>query len=330
MRAPGTGDTGGEPRTRALLGPSEALQLTQVARRFYLDGQSKQDIARDLGMTRFKVARILEHARDSGVVQIAIAAPALIDPDLSEQLALAYGLRRAIVLAVADCPEPELRRYLAQVTAELLTEIVTDDDVLGIGYGRTLNETTASLTRLARCTTVQLAGALLEVHVSENSIELVRRVAAISAGPAFPLYTPQVLPDPETARTLRGQPQVAAVYRQFDRITKAVVAVGAWNPPHSLLYEALPESDREQLLARGATAELCATVIDDRGNDVAPELTERCIAIRGAQLKAIDDVIAVAGGSDKATAIMAVLRGGYASSLVTDQSVARHLLEHRR
>ena len=200
----------------------------------------------------------------SGVVQIAIAAPALIDPDLSEQLALAYGLRRAIVLAVADCPEPELRRYLAQVTAELLTEIVTDDDVLGIGYGRTLNETTASLTRLARCTTVQLAGALLEVHVSENSIELVRRVAAVSAGPAYPLYTPQVLPDPETARTLRGQPQVAAVYRQFEGSPKRSSPWGR-GPRHThCSTRRCPRASASSSWTAGGTAELCATVIDAR------------------------------------------------------------------
>lgn len=316
----------GELDARGLLGPTEALLLAQVARRFYLDGQSKQDIARELGVTRFKVARLLDNARENGIVQIEIAAPAPIDTDLSERLAAAYQLRRAIVLAVSDRPEPELRHHLARVTADLLTEIVVDADVLGIGYGRTLNATTAALTRLARCTTVQLAGALLGVHVSENSIELVRRVAAVSSGPAYPLYTPQVLPDPDTARTLREQPQVAEVYRRFGEITKAVVAVGSWNPPRSLLYEALPARERDGLVNIGVTAELCATLIDADGNDVAPEFTERCIAIRGNQLKAIDDVIAVAGGRDKTTAIRAALRGGYANSLITDQAVARQLL----
>jgi DNA-binding transcriptional regulator LsrR (DeoR family) len=329
MRALPSGANVAERAARSLPGPGEALRLAQIARRFYLDGQSKQDIARDLGVTRFKVARLLEDARNRGVVHIEIAAPALVDPELSERLAAAYGLRHAIVLAVSDCPEPELRRYLAQVTADLLTEIVTDTDVLGIGYGRTLNETTAALTRLARCTTVQLAGALLGVHISENSIELVRRVTAISRGPAYPLYTPQVLPDVSTARTLRQEPQVAEVYRRFDEVTTAVVAVGSWTPPHSLLYEALPVRERDHLLESGATAEVCATLVDCLGKDVAPEFTERCIAIRGDQLKAVDHVIAVAGGSDKVAAIRAVLLGGYANSLITDYAVAHDLLEHR-
>ncbi len=306
--------------------PELGAQLARVARRFYLQGQSKQDIADSLGLTRFKVARLLEQARDSGVIRIEIIAPGLVDLELSEDLAAAYHLRRALVLAVSDYPETEMRQHLAQTTAALLTEIVTADDTLGLGYGRTLNETTAALTGLAACTTVQLAGVLPGVNVNQNSIELVRRVSAISGGPAFPLFTPQVLPDRRTANTIRTEPHVAEAYARFDRITKAIVAVGSWTPPHSQLYESLSHSTRQQLLAAGVTAEICATLIDVSGKDVAPAFTARCIAIRGEQLKAIDEVIAVSGGPDKPAAIRAALLGGYANSLITDHHVARQLL----
>ena len=41
------------------------------------------------------------------------------------------------------------------------------------------------------------------------------------------------------------------------------------------------------------------------------------------------EIIVVAGGAEKRDAIHAVLRGGHATSLVTDKAVADHLLEHR-
>ncbi|MDT0263786.1 sugar-binding transcriptional regulator [Jatrophihabitans lederbergiae] len=317
-----------EIETATLGGPSAALQLAEIARRFYLGGQSKQDIAAGLGLTRFKVARLIEQAREAGVVRIEITSPQPIDAELSEELAAAYHLRHAIVLTVPDQPEADLRRQLAKVAAALLSEIVTDHDVLGIGYGRTLNATTAALTQLARCTTVQLTGALLGVQVSENSIELVRRVAAITGGPAYPLYTPQVLPDPGTAHTLRQQLQVAQAYQRFDHITKAVIAVGSWEPPHSQLYEALSDPERAGFRDLGVTAEVCATLLDAHGNQVAADFTNRCIAITGTQLQAIPDVIAVAGGTTKLNAIQAVLHGGYANSLITNHTVARGLLEY--
>jgi DNA-binding transcriptional regulator LsrR (DeoR family) len=62
------------------------------------------------------------------------------------------------------------------------------------------------------------------------------------------------------------------------------------------------------------------------GNTVAQDFTDRCISISGEQLRAIDEVIAVAGGRHKTAAVRAVLRSGHAKSLVTDTTLATALL----
>jgi DNA-binding transcriptional regulator LsrR (DeoR family) len=58
--------------------------LAEVARRYYLDNTSKVDIAKQLDLSRFKVARLLEDARSRGIVQIQIKNPSPIDRSLSE------------------------------------------------------------------------------------------------------------------------------------------------------------------------------------------------------------------------------------------------------
>ena len=45
-------------------GPAELVMLAAVARRHYLQNQSKVEIADELGISRFKVARMLESARE--------------------------------------------------------------------------------------------------------------------------------------------------------------------------------------------------------------------------------------------------------------------------
>jgi DNA-binding transcriptional regulator LsrR (DeoR family) len=55
-------------------------------------------------------------------------------------------------------------------------------------------------------------------------------------------------------------------------------------------------------------------------------VSARTIAIGGEQLQQIPTVIAVAGGLTKVNAIHSVLLGRYATSLVTDLTVARELL----
>ncbi|HEY9377152.1 MAG TPA: sugar-binding domain-containing protein [Jiangellaceae bacterium] len=315
----------GPPRSR--LRTTDVLRLAAIARDFYLDGRSKSDIAESYGISRFKVARLLDEARASGVIRLSIDVPFGIDPDLSWKLQSAYGLRHAIVVDSPEVPETLLRARLARVAGNLLTEIVTEQDVLGVGYGRTLTVLAESLASLPACTVVQVTGALVGVNPAENSVQLVSRIAAVSGGPAFSIYSPQVLPDAATASTLRSQPEVAEAVRRFDSITKAILPVGSWDPPHSQLYDALTPEERGELLAQGACAEIGATLVDAAGRQVAPEFSERCIAINGEQLKRIDEVIIVGGGQVKAAAIRAVLIGGLANAVVTERAAAHLLLE---
>ncbi len=58
------------------MGPDELVRISHVARRHYLDGKTKIEIADELGVSRFKIARMLEDALAQGLVKITIEAPA--------------------------------------------------------------------------------------------------------------------------------------------------------------------------------------------------------------------------------------------------------------
>ncbi|MGH3716211.1 MAG: sugar-binding transcriptional regulator [Micromonosporaceae bacterium] len=307
------------------LRPAELLRAAAVARRYYIDGASKVEIADEFGVSRFKVARLLDDARAAGLVRIDIVVPAEIDAGLSERLRTAYGLREAIVVATADSSEEALRRHLGRIAAGYLAEVVDEGDVVGLACSRTLHAMTLALPELPRITVVQLTG----VHpggVEENSVELVRRVASLAGGPAYPIYAPLLVSDASTARALREQPQVAQAVKRYQDLTKAVVAIGSWDPPVSLVRDSLPAADGDALQRRGVRAEVCARLMDDDGNAVS-ELADRVIAISVEQLCQVPEVIAVAGGAQKCGAIRAALRGGFITSLVTDAGAAQALLD---
>ena len=307
-------------------GPTELAQAASIARRFYLDGLSKSDIAQEFGLSRFKVARVLDEALASGLVRIDIQFPMGFNAALVQPLQERFALRRVVVVDVEPDSEPTMRRHLARAAAALLDEKVTESDVLGVGYGRTLTLLAEDVGALPPCPVVQLTGALFGVNPGENSVELVRQISARSGGPCYSIYAPQVLPDASTAKRLRQQREVSDAYAQFDRVTKAVVAVGSWTPPRSQLHDALSEAERAEFAAAGVCAEICAVLLDAEGRQVAEEFTERCISIGSAQLRAIPDVIAVAGGAAKALAMKAIIAGGYANSVVVDTSLATAML----
>src|SRR4051812_34154525 len=93
-----------------------------AARRFYLEGRTKKQIGDELGISRFKVARILDQALRDGVVRIEITEPVEVDFGLSERLAHRFGLRQALVLR-ADRPDGSTSTHqLGRACAQLLAE----------------------------------------------------------------------------------------------------------------------------------------------------------------------------------------------------------------
>ncbi len=52
--------------------PTELILTARVARMYYLDDRSKTEIADELSISRFRVARLLDSARRSGLVRIEI------------------------------------------------------------------------------------------------------------------------------------------------------------------------------------------------------------------------------------------------------------------
>ena len=73
--------------------PSEVVLAARVARQFYLEGVSKIEIADRLGISRFRVARLLDSAREAGMVRIEIGLPGgSLDAGLSASCARPSGL----------------------------------------------------------------------------------------------------------------------------------------------------------------------------------------------------------------------------------------------
>ena len=156
---------------------------------------------------------------------------------------------------------------------------------------------------------------------------LVRRVGDCAGGPVYPLPVPLLVDSPEMAAALRSDPHVHKTIAMFDRLTKAVVGIGAWTASGSTVRAALPEELAAELDAAGAVADICSTVLDSNGRQVkADGFPSRIIAISPEQLRAVPDVVAIAGGAAKAPAILAALRSGLVHRLITDEEAARQLL----
>lgn len=314
------------PNQAAKLGPAELVQLTTVARMFHLDGRTKVQIADELGLSRFKVARLLERAHSEGLVKIEIGRPAEIDTELSAAVRARLGYEHAVVADIHDDDPLVVRREISRLAAEHLGELVEEDDVVGVAWGRSLHDMTAQLPGLPHCVAVQLCGALPRTDVDASSVDITRRVAEASGGPAVTFYAPLLVPDADAATALRRDPHIAEALRQYRKLSVAVVPVGSWAAGLSTVYDALTERERRALRRAGTVAETCGILLASDGTPVLPGVRDRVIGIDAADLRRTRTVVALAYGEEKADAVRVTRAGGIGTSLVTHSALARRLL----
>jgi DNA-binding transcriptional regulator LsrR (DeoR family) len=311
--------------------PSEVVLAARVARQFYLEGVSKVDIADRLGISRFRVARLLDSARESGLVRIEIGLPGgALDAGLSAELCSVFGLRHAFVFNFPSDGSP-LRQRLGEAAGQVLMDLITPGDVLGLTWSRTLSGLTAALTQLPPCPIVQLTGAVPPPD-GRDLLELVRGVARVGGGTAHVFYAPMLVSDAATATAIRRQGDIAEAFGLIPSVTIAVVSIGAWAPGLSTIYDAVTPLERDALTALGIRAELAGVFIGADGGPLATPLDSRMIVTPAALFTRFPFVLGVAYDADKSPAVLAAIRGGLVHGLVTHTELAGRLLRlaHRR
>jgi DNA-binding transcriptional regulator LsrR (DeoR family) len=143
--------------------PLQRIQAITVARRYFMERQTKREIGKDLGLSRFKVARLIDEAIEEGLVRFETDDAGELDAQLSDRLREKYSLRNALVLAGPDFPCSALFEPLGRTAASLLEEVLVDDCLLGVALGRTLGATAKAVSRLPKVNVVQVVGGLAKV-----------------------------------------------------------------------------------------------------------------------------------------------------------------------
>lgn len=294
--------------------------LARIGQAYYLDNQSKVEIANEHGISRFQVARLLDEARAAGIVHIEIRRPGNHVNVDAETLAASLGLQRVVVVNTVDDDYAQ-RDLQAQAVAGVLTTEARTGMTVGISWSRTLDLAARHVQELPQCNIVQLAGAL-PVPGGGNPLEIIQRLGRVGGGRTWPMWAPLVVDSAATASGLRRQPEIADAMRKADSLDLAVVAIGAWAPNLSTVWDRVDNAVRQEGIAKGAVAECSGRLIAADGSAVTSDLDSRILSVTVKQLQRTPQVIAVAQGAARADAVRACLAAGIIQTLVIDESLA--------
>jgi DNA-binding transcriptional regulator LsrR (DeoR family) len=280
-----------------------------VARLYFLGDLTKQQIAQRLGISRFKVARLLDQARAEGIVRFDIRDPVDVADELSRRVQDEFGLDLAVV--VRDGGDPGA---VARAAAAWLPELLPARAPLGVSWGTTLQQIADALPAgaAAGVPVVQVCGAIPGLQPGTGPVELALRFAERLGGPLYALPAP-ALSSRGARDELLANDAVRPTVEMFDRIGLALVGIGA--------------GSRFPSAPRGAAGHLLVHVFDADGAFLETgEVADRAIAMSVKQISRAR-VLAAARGEGKERAILGALRTGLIDALVTDEQGARVALE---
>src|SRR5699024_1422039 len=99
-------------------------QIIRVAELYYKQGYSQQEISAMMGTSRPTISRLLNEAREKGIVKISINTPVNINYDLSTKIKKKFGLKDALVVNVSDDNEALAISQVGYEAARLVTSLL--------------------------------------------------------------------------------------------------------------------------------------------------------------------------------------------------------------
>ncbi len=312
--------------------PDDQLELlAKVAEMYYKHSMNQTDIAERTGYSRSMISRLLTQAVQQKVVEFHIYHPLARCGDLEQELQQRFGLKEVRVLARGALDYNEMLIKLGKLAARLTEEQLQQQMTVGVSWGTAVAATINAL-RPKPCTSVsviQIIGSYGTPDPEVDGHELARKLARILGGKYAILPAPLVVGSEAMRNGLLTDPRVRQVLLNARNMQLALVGIGSVDAGLSSLVRAgyITKQHVRDLAQAGAVGDVCAINFDQHGNLVDTPLTRRIVGIDAKTLQTVPTKIGVAGGEEKAPAILGAVRGKFVSALVTDESAALAILQ---
>ncbi len=309
--------------------------LAQVATWYYEEGLDQETIAQRISRSRSMVSRLLDKARQAGLVEVHVHYPLRTESALEGELRSTFGLAEAIVLAEPPADYRLLLRRLGELGARALQARLHDDMIVGVGWGTGVHSVVQAMPEMSlhRVTVVQLIGAIGHGDPLVDGNELARWVAQKLGGTYRYFPAPVLVETEEVAQTLLRNRSIAETVEVALKAELVLTGIGTVTPDLSGLLRAgyLSQDDLAEFARLGIVGDVLGFQIDAQGRPADISYNRRVIGLPDLEvLHRIPSVIAISGSQAKARPILAALRGRLCNVLITDAGAAEAVLQLER
>jgi len=294
---------------------------------YYNRGLTQNQIADQLGISRSSVIRLLEEARARGEVQIWINET----PGECTALALALETRLGldeVVIVPGSGTALETAQDVGAALGRYLSNVIADDMVVGVGWGRTLSASLRTFRPVRRqgVQVLSLMGGLVRAE-GLNPIDFSWQLASHLGASCLLFLAPLIVDSAATRQRLIDDCGLGDLVARASAMDLAVISCGEVGIGSSSMSSAfLDQADLRGLIAAGAVCDCMCSFLDEAGNPVSHPLPDRVMSVGLEAVARAKHVVLASGGARRAAAIRAAIRRTGCQTLITDEAAALALM----
>ena len=306
--------------------------LLTVARMYYVQSETMDAIAHQLGVSRSTISRLLKEARDRGLVRVTIVDPERPLGRMAELFDKYFGVQAHIVQVRPGASSIFRLDQVARTAADLLSETVQDGDVLGVAWGTTTSAIAAHLRPrdLNGVTVIGLNGGANHQTTGLPYVgSILHRFAEAFNGQEQLLALPAFFDDPTTRDAMWREQSTQHILSVRANCRVALFGVGGLHSElqsHVYASNYLGETDLRLLREQGVVGDVCTVMLREDGTFRDIQLNRRATGMTPVELQRVPRRICVVTGLAKTAPILGALRARVATDLVIDQETARAVL----
>ena len=296
---------------------------------YYVAGNTQDEIARKLGVSRQSAQRLVSLAVSEKLVKVRLDHPIARCMELSNHLREAFGLKFCEVVP-SDPDAPASTVGIAQAAAAEMERHLKSQHpkIIAIGTGRTLRASVEQLSPMdcPQHRIVSLLGNMMS-DGSASAYNVVIRMAERVNARHYPMPLPVFARSAEEKRILHNQEPVHNILELIRQADATFVGVGNMGLDAPLFVDGFITREEVRALERaGAAGEITSWVYDRDGKLIDGLINDR---VASAPLTADPQnlVCGIAAGEAKVGAIAGALRGRLVNALITNDYTADHLLK---
>lgn len=299
----------------------------------YIGGLNQTQIAERLGVSKVKIHRLINLAQKLGMVKAYVENVPLACIRLENILIEKFGLKSCMIVPdlIEDCDNTD-RDYTAigAAGARFLQTCLENKSTksIGVGKGRTLTSAVKQLVKISRedVAIYSIAGSLYR-SLAANPFDIVLPLSRHLGGRGYFLPVPYIATNLEEKRQFKSQKFVQEMLGMAQESDLFVIGLGALNQgSHVVSTGMISEAERLEVRAKGAVSDLLGIFIDINGQQVDAAVNELNVGLHYKDLLG-KQVLAMAGGADKAQAILAALRANVITDLISDEAAANEIVK---